>query len=311
MNEFNNDITYPQLINFHAIYEAGNISKAAKRLSVSSASVSQSLKLLEKQINEPLFVRTTRAIKPTELGVQLYESTHGAIGELSLAVEHVCERHNVPKGTLSLNMAKNIYDQFLKDVLWQFQRDYPSIELDITLSDTMDQRVEKSIDIGFRFGETLADNMIARPLNPLLPKVKLAIFAAPEFIHRYGMPTTVEQLQQLSMIKFRAPTSGELFPITLHKTTDQNSEIITLANLKTAMIVNNTDVMLDMTRRGLGVGFLMDRMASPYFNRGELLPILPEHWCDLPNVYMYYAPENRQSTKVRCFLTYLEQSLGQ
>ena len=130
MQEFKNDITYNQLIAFKTIYEEGNISKAARLLGISSASVSNSLKVLEKNVGEPLFNRTTRAISPTELGKRLYELVHPSVDDLTNAIELVCDHNKAPSGSLSLNMARDIYDVFLKDVLMDFQLQYPAIQLE-------------------------------------------------------------------------------------------------------------------------------------------------------------------------------------
>ena len=309
MREFQNGITYTQIITFRAVYEAGNITRAAKKLGISAASVSYSLKSLETQIREPLFTRTTRAIKPTRLGAQLYESSRLAIDDLSAAVEIVCEQNNTPVGTLSLNMAKNIYDVFLKEMLRDFSLAYPSIQLEITLSDFMDQHTEQSIDIGFRFGETVSESMIARPISQGLKPVKVALFASPGYVKQHGQPRSIAELQNHSLIKFRAPTSERLLPLQLRQSGEPNSDIVTLSNLPTAMIVNNTDVMLDMACHGRGVGCLMDAMVAAQFESGEFIPFLEELWCDIPTVYMYYAPENRQSLRVRCFLDFLQARL--
>lgn len=159
MQEFRNDITYNQLMHFKAIFEAGNISKASKQLGISPASVSFSLKTLEKQFGQTLFTRTTRAITPTEFGQELYKRTHFSIEELSAAVEAMCDSNNTPSGPLSLNMASSIYQWFLKDALSDFQKIFPKIQLDITLSDTLDSRTENQIDVGFRYGERVEESL--------------------------------------------------------------------------------------------------------------------------------------------------------
>lgn len=310
MRELSNSITYTQILTFKAIYEAGNISRAAKKLNISPASVSHSLKTLERQIEEPLFIRTTRAIKPTETGVQLYESSRSAIEELSSAVATVCEKNQPPRGKLTLNMAKNIYDVFLKDILRDFRREYPGIQLEITLSDTMDQYVEKTIDIGFRFGETVNETMIARPLSPLLPNVKTALVASQKYLEQYGEPETVSDLKNHSFIKFRAPTSEAFLPVKLHASSDPGSEVVTLHNLPTSMAVNNTEVMTDMALQGFGIAHLMNASVQPQLDSGALKPILEQHWCDIPTVYMYYAPENKQTRRIRCFLDYINSRLS-
>ncbi|MCY9856180.1 LysR family transcriptional regulator [Vibrio mediterranei] len=307
MQEFKNDITYNQLISFKTICEEGNISKAARLLGISSASVSNSLKVLEKNVGEPLFNRTTRAISPTEVGKRLYELVHPSVDNLTKAIELICDHNKAPSGSLSLNMARDIYDVFLKDVLMDFQLQYPAIQLEITLSDSFDIQVEQHFDVGFRFGETVNDSMIAKRLNRGEQRTELALFTSPDYVNRFGEPTSVDELQQHSIIQFRAPSSHKLLPIRLHKTKDKRSELISLLPSNSAMIVNNSKVMVDCALKGIGIGYLMDATIKDELSTGQLVPILKQHWCEAPTVYMYYGPENRQTRRVACFLEYMSQ----
>ncbi|MBO9489091.1 LysR family transcriptional regulator [Endozoicomonas sp. G2_1] len=310
MREFERGITYTQLITFKTIYEAGNISKAARQLGISSASVSHALKLLEKQIQQPLFIRTTRQFEPTGLALELYQSSQSAIEELSLAVERVCQQNDLPRGKLQLNMAKNIYDVFLKETLLEFQQAYPTIDLEVSLSDSMDDRIAQSFDIGFRFGETVSETLIAKSISHIRAPVKLAAFASANYIEKYGIPQSISQLSEHKVIKFRAPTSGELFPLHLKATTCENSELVSLTHLDTAVVVNNSDLVIDMALNGVGVGYLMDAMIQSHLKAGHLIPVLKEYWPNVQNIYMYYAPEHKQTLRIRCFLDFVNQKLA-
>ena len=314
MREFRNDITYNQLITFKAIFEAGNISRASKQLKISPASVSSSLKSLERQIGQTLFVRTTRSMSPTEVGTQLYNSTRYAIGELFAAVDVVCDANNTPSGKLSLNMASTIYQWFLKEALAEFQHTYPKVQLDLTLSDTLDSRVEHQIDVGFRYGERVDESLIARPINPRLDNdnqaLKAALFMSKDYAGRHGIPQSIDELAGHPMVKFRMPSSQKLAPLRLHQTPDPASEILNIET-PTAMVVNDMGALVDMVTQGFGMGMMMDRILRTRFASGDLVPVLESHWCDIPTIYMYHARESRQSLKVRCFLDFMAERFNQ
>lgn len=312
MREFNNNISYTQLITFKAIYEAGNISKAAKQLGISAASVSYSLKSLEKQLTQPLFVRSTRAIKPTDIGMQLYESTRYAVEELTGAVERICDLGDTPTGKLSLNMAEGFYQHLLKPIIQDFAKAYPHIQLEITLSNGFDKHTENTIDVGFRVGEAVEETMVARSINHLFAPMKMAVFVSADYAKAHGVAQSLAELAQHPQIKFRLPTSQHLAPIRLHKTaltfsdtqSTNASEIIAL-ELPTAMVVNNADVLIDMVAQGFGVGSLLDTLVQERFDSGEFIPVLSAHWRDVPPLYMYYTQDNKQSRKVRCFVDFV------
>lgn len=309
MKEFKNDITYNQIATFKAIFEEGNISRAAKLLNISPASVSFSLKVLEKSVGEPLFSRTTRAIAPTEVGKRFYELVHSGIDDLRNAVELICDHNKTPSGGLSLNMARDIYDVVVKDLIMDFQQQFPAIQLEITLSDSFDSQVEHHFDIGFRFGETVSDTMIAKRIVRSDAHSKIALFASPEYLNRVGVPTSIEELKKHSFVQFRAPSSQKILPVRLHRSTSKDSGVETLSHVNIAMTVNNSEVMVDCALKGLGIGYLMEATVKEYFLTEQLVPLMKEHWCDVPNVYMYYAPENRQTRRVASFIKFISKKL--
>ncbi|MCG7532659.1 LysR family transcriptional regulator [Psychrobium sp. MM17-31] len=311
MREFYNGVTYNQLITFKAIVESGNISRAAKVLGISSASVSYSLKSLEQQIKHPLFIRSTRVMELTEAGNNLYESTQFHIDALHTAVENVADLNKTPSGKLVINIARDIYQAFLRDVLRQFQMEYPDIELELTVTDTMDNYIEEHVDIGFRFGETVNDNLIARSMAKYFGDTKVALFASPAYLEKHGTPQSIEQLTNHKLIRFRMPTSKQLSQLQLHANADQNSNIIDIKNLSTAMIVSNSVVMVDMTSRGVGLGIGLEATVKQQFDDGELVPVLQEHWIKIPTIYLYYAPENKRLSKVTHFLEFIERELSE
>ncbi|WP_133405567.1 LysR family transcriptional regulator [Parashewanella tropica] len=311
MSEFKNDITYNQLSTFKTIVEAGNISKAAKLIGVSSASVSYSLKSLEKQIGQVLFNRTTRAITLTDIGRQLYDNTQFSIEELNKSVEVICNLNEKPSGILSLNMANTIYQWFLKDRLIDFQKAFPLIQLDLTLSDTLDNRVEKQFDIGFRYGKRVDDTLVARRLYPSGKQTnsfKAALFVSSSYAQTRDIPTSISELTTHPMVKFRMPSSRKLAPLRLHKTNKSESKILNIEP-PTAMIVNDLGTLVDMVSQGFGMGMTIDFVLQDKFESGELIPLFQEHWCDIPNIYMYYARETQLSVKVRCFLEFVHHAL--
>lgn len=310
MPEFHNHITYNQLLTFKAIFEAGNISKAAKKLGISTASVSYSLKSLEKSLQQTLFLRTTRAINPTDVGTQLYERIHFSMDDLSAAVSRVCDLNNTPSGTLSLNMTRSIYQFMLKDMLRDFQHAFPSIQLEITLSETLDHYVKDAIDVGFRFGETVDEGLIAKPISPWFTPMKMALFTSATYAKNHGIPSTIAELSGHTFIKFRLPTSKQLAPLRLHKTPDPLSEMISI-DVPTGMVVNDADALVDMVSSGFGMGAMGDAMLEEGFTSGTLLPVLKDHWCDIPTVYMYYTRESKRSLKVRSFVSFINQRLSQ
>lgn len=68
-------MNYNHLHYFHCIAAEGSITAAAKRLKISQPALSAQLKELEKSLNAPLFIRTGRDLKLTQLGRKIFAIT--------------------------------------------------------------------------------------------------------------------------------------------------------------------------------------------------------------------------------------------
>lgn len=59
------------LVVFEAVYSAGNISQAARRLGMSQPTISNALRRLRDSLDDPLFVRSGRGVHPTPRAMQM------------------------------------------------------------------------------------------------------------------------------------------------------------------------------------------------------------------------------------------------
>lgn len=67
------------LVVFEAVYSAGNISQAARRLGMSQPTISNALRRLRDSLDDPLFVRAGRGVHPTPRAVQMIGSVRDAL----------------------------------------------------------------------------------------------------------------------------------------------------------------------------------------------------------------------------------------
>ncbi len=72
---------------FDAVMREGNITAAGARLGLTQPAMSHALKRMRELCNDPLFVRTTRGMKPTAYAQQLAEPVAQAIGVIRAALE--------------------------------------------------------------------------------------------------------------------------------------------------------------------------------------------------------------------------------
>jgi len=297
-----NGTTFNQLMIFHAIVSENSISKAAKKLEIAAPSVSNALKLLEAELGLPLFTRTTRRIELTEAGKLLHERTHTSIGELSSAFEGIAELSKEPSGKVRITMPRFVYQQIIKPIYADFCRRYPSIELEISVDDATVDILKDGFDLGIRFGDRIAPEMVARQLtNPM----RDVLFVSKEYAEEFGIPHTPSDLENHKLIQYRFIASNQTLPLQLNN----NGEQVTV-DIPKSLIVNDTDVMLDATLQGLGIGRLADYMVQDKIDSGAVIPILEQYWLPIVPLYVYFHQNTQKAKRVRVLIDFLLERLS-
>jgi len=74
------------LVFFDAMMREKNVSRAAITLGISQPALSNALSRLRKQLGDPLFIRTSHGMKPTDKALELHEPVQQALEQLHVAL---------------------------------------------------------------------------------------------------------------------------------------------------------------------------------------------------------------------------------
>ncbi|MEH8056839.1 LysR family transcriptional regulator [Gallibacterium anatis] len=291
-----NSTTYHQLQIFHAIAQEGSINSAARKLGITSPSVSQALKLLEQTMDMPLFWRSTRRVQLTEAGTRLLQQTEPLMRELDSRLEQFLGEEHAPSGLVRITLSRFAYRLILQDHLAEFHRRYPHICLDISVYDGTVDLVQAGYDLGIRFGDKIDENMVARQL---LPSFQEGLYVSKGYLQQYGEPQR-DNLHQHHLIGYRFITTGQSLPLILEK--DGQSESI---EMPTPIICNDIDTIADGVRAGLGIGRLFTPIYQQLPDKANFIPVLQQYWRNYPPVYLYYPQESQKIKRVAAVIDFL------
>ena len=128
-----------------------NITKAAKQLHLTQPTLSRQLMQLEEELNTPLFIRGKRKIELTEAGMILRIRAEEIVTLIDKTQQEVMQNEDmvgqVVIGTGVFDASQN----FLSDVIMQFQNLYPEVHFDIYTgnADLIKERLDHGlVDIG-------------------------------------------------------------------------------------------------------------------------------------------------------------------
>lgn len=291
--------TFNQLTIFQCIVREGSIRGAARKLEMAAPSVSQALKLLEAELGLPLFTRTTRKIELTEAGELLHQRISGSISTLDYALESIQDLNQSPSGRVSITLPRFAFQFFLKPIYAEFCLRYPDIQLEIDVSDKAVNLIDEGHDVGIRFGNRVEPGMVARRITA---PMREALFASKDYLKQFGTPKTPADLQAHKLIQYRFIASNQLAPLVLK----ENGQSITV-DMPLAIIVNDTDAIVDAAEKGLGVGRMITPMIEQKISAGLLSPIMEAYWEDYSGLYLYFIQNSQKARKIRVLIDFLQE----
>ncbi len=116
---------------FAAAADLKSFTRAAEICSLSQPAVSQQIKELESYFGHSLFDRSSRNLTLTAAGERLREHVARVLSQLKHAREDLEEIKGQPSGTLAVGAGNTIGVYLLPQILGEFRRKYPLVQLTI------------------------------------------------------------------------------------------------------------------------------------------------------------------------------------
>ncbi|MGO4742461.1 LysR family transcriptional regulator [Serratia quinivorans] len=278
---------FNDLISFLVVARERSFTKAAAKLGVSQSALSHAIRGLEERLELRLLTRTTRSVAPTEAGEKLFNSIGPRFAEIESELDALSEMRARPAGNIRITAGEHAVDSVLWPVLKSFLADYPDINVEITVDNTLTDIVAGRFDAGIRLGEQVAKDMIA---VRIAPEMRMVPIATPAYFEQNGTPNTPQELQNHRCINMRLPTMGGLYAWEFEK---DGREI--KVRVDGQLTFNSLRQRIEAALLGFGIAFVPEDTVTQELADGRLVPVLDE-WCPhFPGYYLYY-PSRRQHT---------------
>ena len=284
--------------NFVAIAEAGSISAAARRLHLSKSVVSERLAGLEQSLGAPLFHRTTRKLSLTEDGIAFFERASRIVWAVQDAVAEVSERRGTLSGPMRLSAPVTFGRMHLGPALYPFLSKHPGISLTLELDDRRVDAAADGYDAVIRHGTVEDSRLVALPLAPS----RRLLVASPEYLKRYGKPTTLDALGGHRAIYYTNRNVADWRFLDLRP----DAFVRPPASLR----VNNGDMMRDAALAGLGLALLPSFIVGEDVKKGALVRVDVGSEAAEEMIYVAHPEGRRASKKLQELVTALRGAFG-
>lgn len=112
-----------------AVAEEGTVTAAAARLHVAQPGVSAQLRQLERELGEPLLVRSAQGVALTEAGAAVLPFARAALAAVEGARLAVDELKGLVRGHVAVGMAPSLAATDLPDLLADYRAAHPQVEV--------------------------------------------------------------------------------------------------------------------------------------------------------------------------------------
>jgi DNA-binding transcriptional LysR family regulator len=290
------DLDLRDLDAFVAVARTRNFRRAALGQRVSVSSLSQRLRHMEERLGVRLMNRTTRSVALTEAGELLLSRIGPAMRDVGDALDQVRGLRGVPSGRLRINAPPPAIDLVLAPMVAPFIEAYPQIDLEIIGESSFVDIVAQGFDAGVRYGEHLAQDMIAVSLGP--PQ-RYAVVASPDYVARHGKPRHPKDLLDHRCIRIRFGR-GALLDWEFEKA----GQVVKVSP-PPRLIANYPGLVQRAAHDGFGFWLTFEGYVREAIKSGALVSVLDD-WCaPFPGPFLYYPSRRQTPPALAAFIAFV------
>ena len=263
------------ILTFLKVAGTQNFSKAAEQLGYSQSAVTIQIQQLEKELGTQLFERIGKRVYLTEKGQEFIGYASEIMRVTNEALTFAGEEHTT-RGTLKIGGVESTCTALLPELLLQYHRLYPEVEVIIKSGATenlMDLAKSDEIDLIF----TLDKKIYSSQWMCAAERVEDTIFVTSDRV--FAQKSNIHLIQHLAKAAFLLTETGAAYRYELEQMlAEKEIEIVPVLE------IGNTETIINLLKRGMGISFLPEFTVKEEIEKGVLF----ERRTDLPGVKMYH-----------------------
>lgn len=185
----------------HAVLEAGTLSAAARLRGLTQPTLGRHIETLEQRLGSPLFLRSPRGLQPTDLARELKPHLHDMAAAASAAVRDASGAADSLTGSIRITASEMVGAEVLPPILTDFREAHPGIVIELMMSNIVDDLSRREADIAVRMAPPTQNALVAKKVG----EVELGFYATQGYLDRHGIPGSVAELEEHTVIGFDGP----------------------------------------------------------------------------------------------------------
>ncbi|MEQ1790057.1 MAG: LysR family transcriptional regulator [Rickettsiales bacterium] len=284
---------------FHSVATAKSFTRAGEVLNLSQSAVSRQISALEENLQVSLFARHARGLLLTEQGDILFRTVSDVLNRLSIAENALLESKERPRGPLIITAPVAFGTTWLTQRLREFSEIYPEIIITLLVDDRELDLTMREADVAIRLFPAKHPELIQKKLTVL----NNSIYASNDYLRKYGIPKTAQDLQHHRLILFTEDQKQPFAEVNWILKTFSTNDNPQMPPFK----INSLFGMFKAVKSGMGIAGLPDYMVQ----RKSISKLLPELSGPKTDVFLLYSMEMRNSKRINVFKEFILQKLAE
>lgn len=291
---------------FLMVATSGSFLATARHFGVPASSVSRDIAALEKELNQQLFYRSTRAVTLTEKGNHFRTQVWEALDLLDNAAEQIAQDRQHISGKVRINAPEALGRLHIANLISRLRVRFPGVSVELTLTDTYNDPVQNGNDITFRVSTVDDSGMLGK----VICGQSYIVAASQSYLKQHGTPARPEDLLNHDCLLYRGVSGAQRWYYrTSAKDNYKNIDV------SGGISSNNAGALVRAAQDGSGIVLFPTWIFSPeLFESGSLIRLLSDWDMSAESVPTYIHalyPENKlRSHRTREILKFLIDEIG-
>ncbi len=283
---------------FQRIVETRSFTRAAAHLGMPRSTASKALRDLESHLGVKLIQRTTRSVILTTEGAEYYRRISRLVTKIDETEAAMRDMGAAARGRLRIDLHSSLAGFVLIPLLSEFRERYPDIQLAFGVGDRPVNLIEEGVDCVIRAGELADSSLKAKTLY----KDQLITCASPDYLKRYGVPDSPEDLEaNHKIVGYFSAATGEAWPLRF-RSRGREKQIV-----RFDIAANDSASQITMLVNGLGVGQTHASVVARFLRSGELVTVMDEMTSMRIPISVIYPPTKQLNARLRLFIDWLSE----
>lgn len=286
---------------FAAVVSNSGFSSAARQLGLPKSRLSRRVAQLEADLGVRLLERSTRQLRVTAIGREVYAQAATAVAAADAAIEAALRVRAEPQGLVRLSCPLNLHDMLSRH-LPAFLTKHPRLHLQILSTNRRIDLIEERIDVAVRIRERLDTDVDLQMRR--IGVSRRVIVASPDFVRAHGEPRTPHDLARLPLVDANEGAGQSLWRLSAGEADEYTLEF------DARLAAGDFKALLAAAVAGVGAALLPKVECQADVEAGRLVRLLPEWGAADGVVHLVFTSRRSMLPSVRAVIDFAAAALA-